>query len=87
MLFCISRHLEEYFPSGIPYDLEDTDNSEYILINKVRAKDLESNKYELTFAQVHHWAITNGKQLSKENAKKYPELKKFNNNCKRLEER
>lgn len=31
--------------------------------------------YELTFAQVHHWARTGGKQLSKENTKKYPELK------------
>lgn len=45
--FSISIHLEKYLPvgiySGIPYDLEeDTDNSNYILINKVRAKDLES---------------------------------------------
>lgn len=50
------------------------DNKEFYGIPELY-QYLKNKKYELTFAQVHHWAITNGKQLSKENTKKYPELK------------
>lgn len=43
--FCISRYLEKYLPSGIysgiPYDLEDTDNSFYILINRINLNNKE----------------------------------------------